>query len=275
MIATATQLTAAETVKLKAHPVANLFPMIAEAEYAQFREDVRLHGVREPGWVWQEPGKDFLWLVDGRNRRRIALDLNIELPVRYWGGDSTNALAVFIMSLNFHRRDLKAGQRAAIYAEMLEHLEADARKRQAHGQTGPGRTLRAELPTAFAGRATEQAAKVAKVSRRTMQDAKKVLKKGHRKLTRAMKKGTVSASDAVRVADLPAEQQLEALKKVEEGAAKTLAAAVAEDDLEAAVKRGTAKLKAARKLFDKIPGKAPRQIVASIDRAIELASSLT
>lgn len=265
-------LTAKEAERLRIHSVANLFPMIAEAEYQQLREDVRVHGVREPVWVWQESDRDFLWLVDGRNRRRCCLDLGISVPVRHWDGNGS--LVEFVMSLNFHRRMLKASQRAIIAAKALPLLEEEARKRQAHGKTAPGRTLPANLPEASKGEARDKAAKLANVSGRSVQDAKKVLNGAHRKVVLAAQNGTVSVSDAKRIADLPAEKQLEALKAVEAKAARTLAQVVAADTKEEIVSRGLSKLRDARRAFDRLGGAEARAIVSAIDKAIGLAERL-
>lgn len=254
-------------MSLLVHPVANLFPMISEAEFLQLREDIRVHGLREPLWVWRdtEHGKEYL--IDGRNRRRACLDLGIEPAVRYWNG--AGSLVEFAMSLNFHRRMLSASQRAMVAAKSLPLLEAEAKKRQ-----GARTDLGAKLPTSGKGRAAEQASRSANVSRRSVQDAKKVIDKTHRKITRAVEKGTVAVADAVKIADLPEAQQLEALRRVEAKAAKTLAEVVKKDDTEAALKKGTASLRKARGLFDKLEGKAARAVVAAIDRALTLAADL-
>jgi hypothetical protein len=264
MTAAVRELTAKENVGLKIHPVANLFPMIDGAEYEQLRDDIRQHGVREPVWVWQEPGKDFLWLVDGRNRRRCCVGLGRGVPARHWPGDGS--LVEFVMSLNFHRRQLKASQRALVAAKAMPLLEAEARKRQ-----GTRTDLGAKLPTSEKGRAAEQAAKAAHVSRRQVQDAKAVLKGAHHKVTRAAQQGRVSVSDAAKVAGLPADKQLEALAKVEAKAARTLTAALAADDRALALAKGAKHLAKARAAFAKA---AAAGVVGAIDQALELARQL-
>ena len=274
-------LTTAQTKSLVIHKVAGLFPMIAEAEYAQLKEDIRANyaqggpGVLEPAWVWREPGRKFVWLIDGRNRRRAATELKIPLPVREWHGDGS--LVLFIMSLNFHRRQLSTKQRILVAARATPMLEEEARKRQAHGQTAPGRTLGANLHQAFDGvngRATAQAAQMAGVSKRSVCYAKAVLTKAPKRIAAAVKEERVSVSDANRIAHLPADKQLAALKKVEAKAARTLAEAVAEDDREAAVKKGTARLRQAHVLFGKL-GEPATAVTFAVQVAISLAEKLS
>lgn len=271
-------LTTAQTKSLVIHKVAGLFPMIAEAEYAQLKEDIRANhaqggpGVLEPAWVWREPGRKFVWLIDGRNRRRAATELKIPLPVREWHGDGS--LVLFIMSLNFHRRQLSTKQRILVAARATPMLEEEARKRQAHGQTAPGRTLSANLREASNGKASAQAAQLAGVSSRSVEHAKRVLTKSPKRIAAAVKEERVSVSDANRIAHLPADKQLAALKKVEAKAARTLAEAVAEDDREAAVKKGTAKLRQAHVLFGKL-GEPATAVTFAVQVAISLAEKLS
>ena len=73
------------------------------------------------------------------------------------------------------RRHLNAGQLAVISLDIEKHLAAEAKKRQAHGKTAPGKTLRADLPKASeTDRPREQAAKITGASGRSIQSAKKV-----------------------------------------------------------------------------------------------------
>jgi hypothetical protein len=282
VVVNVTTLTPAQAKNLVVHKVAGLFPMIADAEFAQLREDIRANhekggpGVLEPVWIWREPGRKFVWLIDGRNRRRCAAELKIPLPVREWqGGDGS--LVLFIMSLNFHRRQLSTKQRILVAARATPMLEEEARQRQAHGQTAPGRTLSVKSGEALNGtngKASEHAAKLAGVSASSVERAKRVLTKSPKKIATAVKEERVSVSDANRIAHLPADKQLAALKKVEAKAARTLAEALAEDDREVAVTKGTAKLRQARQLFDALEGTKACAVVRAINKALALAEAL-
>lgn len=259
-------------MKLRIHPVATWLPLITGPAYAQFKEDIRVHGVRKPALVWHEPGQSVPWLIDGRNRHRACADLKITLPTEEWNGDGS--IVELVASLNFHRRDLTISQRAMFAARAMKYLEEEARKRQAHGQTGPGRTLPASLPEAFKGDARDQAAKLANVSGRSVSDAKAVLANAHPDVIHEVEKGTVSVSDAKKATKVSKTKQLAALKKVHAKAAETLAEVCEADDREAAIKRGLSKLRGAKKAFDSLEGKAARAIVTHIDAALELAGKL-
>jgi N6-adenosine-specific RNA methylase IME4 len=150
------------------HPAAQLLPMMEGDDYAAFRDDINAHGLLEPIWL-SEDGR----ILDGRNRHRACLDLGIAPVFRTYTGDSPTA---FALSLNAHRRHLTASQRAVLAVAALPGLEADAKARQSHGRTAPGRTLPAILPEAFpdGGEAREQAAAIVGASARYVSDAKRL-----------------------------------------------------------------------------------------------------
>jgi ParB-like chromosome segregation protein Spo0J len=128
--------------RVKVHPFADTFPMLTGPARAGLREDIRKHGVREPIVLWLDnreiaasgntdasPDEGELYLVDGRNRLAIAMELGLEpeLQVRwteayrlrsgFGGKQSTRWVAkdpdpeALIMSLNVHRRHLTAAQK--------------------------------------------------------------------------------------------------------------------------------------------------------------------
>lgn len=109
------------------HPVADIFPMMDESEYAGLVADIKANGLREP--IWLHSGK----IIDGRNRYRACCDLNIEPTFRTWDGEGS--LVAFVVSLNLHRRHLTASQRAivALDVEKLQAEEAKERQRAAGG----------------------------------------------------------------------------------------------------------------------------------------------
>ena len=53
---------------MKAHPAANLFPLLQGDEYVALVDDIRANGLRVPGTIDQATGL----LLDGRNRERAA-----------------------------------------------------------------------------------------------------------------------------------------------------------------------------------------------------------
>lgn len=116
---------------LKVHPAADLFPMMGDKEIRDLADDISAHGLLDP--ILLLDGK----VLDGRNRLR-ACDLAGETPrFKDWRGDQPTS---FVISANLHRRQLSKSQLAAIGAEAMPLLQAEAKQRQRdHGGTAPGR----------------------------------------------------------------------------------------------------------------------------------------
>lgn len=106
--------------ELTAHPVADLFPMLSQADFEALKQDIEENGLMEPIWLYE--GR----ILDGRNRYRACVEIDVEPTTRDYEGDSPVA---FVWSLNGTRRHLTSSQRAAIAVEMLPHLEEEARAR--------------------------------------------------------------------------------------------------------------------------------------------------
>ena len=94
-----------------------------------------------------------------------------------------------MLSLNLHRRHLSSGERSAVALRMLPRLEAEAKKRKAHGATAPSRTLTQKVEeTSGSGRsereATTQAARLTGTNRQYVHDAKKLAEQALQMLER-------------------------------------------------------------------------------------------
>ena len=118
-----------DEINRKYHEVADIFPMMSGDEYDALKADIAQNGQREPIWLHPD-GR----IVDGRNRHRACVDLNIAPHFRTW--DGTGSLVSLVVSLNLHRRHLTSGQKAIIAAEILPMLEDEAKARQ---RMSPGR----------------------------------------------------------------------------------------------------------------------------------------
>ncbi len=117
--------------RYRVHPAANIFPMLDEDALADLAEDIAMHGLREPVYLFRDPQMGEV-LLDGRNRLAACEMLGIEPATRFFEGPDP---LEFVLSQNLHRRHLSAGQRAAIAEQMkpLFEREAKERKRQAGG----------------------------------------------------------------------------------------------------------------------------------------------
>jgi hypothetical protein len=111
-----------ESDDLPFHELSNLFPLLTGQEFDDLKVDIEKHGQHEPILTYQGQ------IIDGRNRYRACRELGIEPRLQEWDGNGS--LVAFVLSLNLHRRHLTSSQRAAIAAELLPILEAEAKERQ-------------------------------------------------------------------------------------------------------------------------------------------------
>lgn len=96
---------------MKVHPFAAMFPMLAPAQFEALKADVAANGLRSRVVVDLDG-----YILDGRNRRMVCIELGIEDVPKVLDLPANNLLA-WVVSKNLHRRHLTARQRAAIAAE--------------------------------------------------------------------------------------------------------------------------------------------------------------
>lgn len=173
------------------HQLANVFPLIDGAEFAELVSDIRKHGVREPIWIYEGE------ILDGRNRYRASREAGVDCPMQEYHGDDPVS---FVVSLNLKRRHLSESQRAMVAAK-LANLSDGQRADQA-----------AQICAAVT---QNEAADMLNVSRRTVQTAKAVQEQGAPELVQAVETGKVSVSAAADIATLPKQEQVEIVARGE------------------------------------------------------------
>ena len=175
---------------LEQHPLSAAFPSMPEDEIAALAEDIQKHGQREPGVLFEG------MVLDGWHRY-IACQ-RAEVEFRSVEFDGTDPVA-FVLSRNLVRRHLTPSQRAAaVVAAHNWRPHGDQKSRSAPG----------------ADRTTEEMAKEAEVSPRTIAQAKVAHQAG---LGEIVKEGKVSAKAAAAVAKLPPKKRAQAVKAIEAG----------------------------------------------------------
>lgn len=99
------------------HPLANLFPLMAEAEIDELAENIRVNGLTYPIVLYEDK------ILDGRNRYLACQQAGVTPEFSEFSGDDP---IQFVLSVNLHRRHLTIAQRAEI-ADKLATLPQGAR----------------------------------------------------------------------------------------------------------------------------------------------------
>lgn len=169
------------------HPLADLLPAMTPDEYRALVADIRIRGLAQPILLYE--GK----ILDGRHREAACAELGV-VP-RYVVYEGDDPLGV-VLSANVHRRHLTPSQRAMLAADAETIYAGEARLRQAHGETAPGRTLSADRrEVSNGGRAIEEAARNVGASPRTAQKAKRI-KETDPELAQRVRRGDITVNKA-------------------------------------------------------------------------------
>ncbi len=220
-------------IKMKFHPITNIFPMMAEEEFNDLVEDIKKHGLREPIWTWKNE------IIDGRNRYLACTKAGVEPQFREWDGQGS--LVEFVASVNLYRRHLSNSQKAMVSVNMLPFLEEEAKERERlagrlYGEKHPKKeeegTQKFEYPLdKNANTSTAQAAKITGTNRQYVSDAKNIKQKSP-EIAEKVTKGKISIPEAKIIVKQPEEIQKKVLEKVEKGKAKKVKEAIREVKIE-------------------------------------------
>jgi ParB-like chromosome segregation protein Spo0J len=174
--------------KLTVHPAANILPAMCDADFQQLKEDIELHGQREPIWIHE--GR----ILDGRNRYRACLELGIKPKIREYKGDDPKD---FVLSVNLQRRHLNESQRAMIAAEQTTVTWGGDRSKAQNCALSHGQLAEKFM---ISERMVDKAAAVLKAA-----EAETVI----RELPELVRQGVVRLSRAEQIAKLSLEEQRE------------------------------------------------------------------
>lgn len=159
------------SMKYQFHPVANIFPMMADAEFKELVADIKAHGLHEPIWLHEDQ------IIDGRNRYTACEQAGVAPEFVEWDGEGS--LVEFVVSLNLHRRHLTSSQRAVVALDVLPMLEAEAKERQLatlkQNATVSQKVEQREKPNE--SKASDAAARLTGTNRQYVSDAKKIAEK--------------------------------------------------------------------------------------------------
>jgi hypothetical protein len=145
------------------HPFAEFFPEISETEFQELKADIQRRGLREP--ILRIRGTQIL--MDGRHRLRACDELGIAPTFAEYDGRDGDIVDE-IVSRNFLRRHLSASQRAEIAAKLVNTSHGGDRKSDQVAKLQLEKT------------SIKQAAKLLKVSPRSVSSARRRLAKGNK-----------------------------------------------------------------------------------------------
>lgn len=102
-------------MRFELHPLCALFPRMAGQEFEALKADIKANGLRQPIVTHQG------MILDGGNRYAACMEVGVKPIMTEYTG--TN-LVTYVLSANFYRRHLSAGQQAAIVASATDWAKA-------------------------------------------------------------------------------------------------------------------------------------------------------
>jgi hypothetical protein len=158
------------------HHLATLFPPMDEVTFKELVKDIKANGLREPITL----SKDGL-ILDGLNRYRACKEANTSPTFAPYQG--TDELG-FVLSKNLNRRHLTESQRADVAAKLVTMKKGDNQHTVEGGQICTPKV------------SIKQAAKMLKVSERSVKSAKAVQQSGDEELIEKIANGEMAVSKA-------------------------------------------------------------------------------
>lgn len=188
------------TADLKQHPLGAMYPHMSEEDYESLKKDIQENGFNSdhPITLFED------MVLDGFHRHLACLELDIKGEYRHFiAPDMAKTAMEFVIRENDHRRHCTVGQRAMIAQKMAEFLLEE-----------PIPEIGANLHRTVK-QAEKEAAKIAKVSPRTVASAA-ALKKSDPKAAEQVAAGKTTLNAAKKDSGQKQEKYLKAVKVVED-----------------------------------------------------------
>lgn len=178
-------------MKYSQHPLSSAFPAMTAQEYQELKDSIEVNGVLNPITIYQN------MVIDGWHRYKAANELGIDCPESEL--DESIDPKDFVLAQNKNRRHITMAQLAIATAQVYEWHPANRPNKSA---------LSAEL-----SKTTAELAEISGVSKRTIEQAKSVLKNASSEVKEAVKSGKIGLSKAQAISKLPKEKQAGAIDK--------------------------------------------------------------
>jgi hypothetical protein len=170
------------------HPLANVFPWIEEKAFRELVDDIHNNGLQQK--IVTLKGA----ILDGKNRELACLMAGKWSEDIYREWDGTDNLIEAVGSLNLHRRHLSESQRAKMANQLWPTIAKEIEQEKANSPDPNSRKFAKHTKT----EAVKQAAAMANVSPRTVNDAEFVGKYGTPEQNAAVDAGELAVSTAVK-----------------------------------------------------------------------------
>lgn len=157
------------------HPAAEIFPMMGDREFAEFKRDIETYGVKEWGTLYRGQ------VLDGRNRYKACQELGIEMTFCEIEDSEDFDPFAYVLSHNLYRRHLNESQRGMVAAKLAKLKIGDVASQRG-----------VSIDTA----SIDEASKQLNVGRATTARAKKVIAEGSEQLQQAVEQGALPVSVA-------------------------------------------------------------------------------
>ena len=170
-----------------------LLPKMSEEEFAELKTSIKTEGQHYPIIVNED-----LEVLDGHHRLRACTELGLEPDFEVRKFDEKLLEKKFVIEANLRRRHLNNFQLVELAIPLLEIEKALAKKRQSKGGKN-GRDMQLGLASDDVeprpkAKATEEVAKKAGVSTRTLERGKKIIEKASEDDKQKLRDGKTSIS---------------------------------------------------------------------------------
>jgi hypothetical protein len=169
-----------------------LIPPLMDEEYAQLESNVLADGCRDPLVTWQGT------LIDGHNRFEICTRHGIKFQTVAKEFADRSCVIEWIICNQFGRRNLSAYQRTKLALRLEETIAARAKanKEQSGKEHGIGKVPQNSAKPITPIETREEIAKLAGVSRDTVDKVKQIEKSAAPEIKQALSKGEISINKA-------------------------------------------------------------------------------
>lgn len=173
------------------HPLSAVFPPMTPEEFQSLKDSIDANGVLNPITLYED------MIIDGWHRYQAALELGMDCPEAEL--DEWLDPKDFVLAQNKNRRHITASQLAMATTAVYEWHPANRPNKSA---------LNAEL-----SKTTAELAEISGTSKRTIEQAKSVLKNASPEVKDAVKSGKIGLYKAQEISKLPKDKQAAAIDK--------------------------------------------------------------